>query len=157
MTFSRVLFSFTKDDWCTPLDLFASLDKEFHFRLDPCTTDDNPLQTPIYYTKETDGLSKPWYDATFVNPPYGRIVNKWLEKAVTETKRGVTSVFLLPARVDTQWFHSYIYQKKNVELRFIKGRLKFTAPKHYDNLKYNDLSAPFPSLIAIFRPVSEID
>jgi phage N-6-adenine-methyltransferase len=92
----------TNDDWCTPLDLFVSLNDEFHFKLDPCTTDDNPPQTPLYYTKETDGLSKPWYDSTFVNPPYGNGVNKWLEKAVNEMKRGVTSVFLVPVRTNTR-------------------------------------------------------
>jgi hypothetical protein len=72
--------------------------------------------------------------------------------AVSETKRSVTSVFLLPVRTDTKWFHSYVDQQKNVEIRFIKGRLKFTTPKN-DELKYTELSAPFPSMIVIFRPV----
>lgn len=54
---------------------------------------------------------------------------------------GATVVMLLPARTDTKWFHEYIYGK--AEIRFIKGRLKFGNSKN---------SAPFPSMVAIFRP-----
>ena len=49
---------------------------------------------------------------------------------------------LMPARTDTRYFHDYIYQKENVEIRFIKGRLKFGDAKN---------SAPFPSMVVIFR------
>ena len=50
---------------------------------------------------------------------------------------------LLPARTDTQWFHNYIYNKCGVEIEFIKGRLKFGDAKN---------SAPFPSMVVIFKP-----
>ena len=49
---------------------------------------------------------------------------------------------LVPARVDTRWFHDYIYKKDNVSYEFIKGRLKFSGSK---------TSAPFPSMIVIFN------
>ena len=51
-------------------------------------------------------------------------------------------VMLIPARTDTKWFHEYIYDKPNVEIRFLKGRLKFVGAEH---------SAPFPSMVVIFR------
>lgn len=51
-----------------------------------------------------------------------------------------TVVCLLPARTDTKWFHEYINGK--AEIRFVKGRLKFGGSKN---------SAPFPSMIVIFR------
>ena len=51
---------------------------------------------------------------------------------------------LLPARTDTKWFHDYIYGK--AEIRFIKGRLKFGDAKN---------SAPFPSMVVIFKRESE--
>ena len=51
---------------------------------------------------------------------------------------------LLPARTDTKWFHDYIYGK--AEMRFIKGRLKFGDAKN---------SAPFPSMVVIFKNESE--
>jgi site-specific DNA-methyltransferase (adenine-specific) len=49
---------------------------------------------------------------------------------------------LIPARTDTKYFHEYIYKKDNVEIEFIKWRLKFW---------WNKNSAPFPSMLVIFK------
>lgn len=79
----------------------------------------------------------------FCNPPYGRTVKDWVKKCSEEAKKpGTTIVLLIPARTDTSYFHDYIYQKPNVEIRFIRGRLKFGDGKN---------SAPFPSMAVIFR------
>ena len=79
----------------------------------------------------------------FCNPPYGRGVGKWVEKAYKEAQQEDTLVvMLLPARTDTKWFHEYIYNK--TEIRFIKGRIKFGGCKN---------PAPFPSMIVIFRNI----
>ena len=76
----------------------------------------------------------------FCNPPYSNIA-RWVEKAFTETKNNNTLVvMLIPSRTDTRYFHNYIYNR--AEIRFIKGRLKFGNSKN---------SAPFPSMIVIFR------
>ena len=77
----------------------------------------------------------------FCNPPYGRAINAWVEKAYNESKKDNTLiVMLLPARTDTKWFHNFIYHK--AEIRFIKGRLKFGGSKG---------DAPFPSMLAIYK------
>lgn len=118
------LFSSNRDDWETPKDLFNSLNDEFHFTLDAASSDENALCVKHYTLKE-DGLSQSWMGETvYCNPPYGRDVGKWLAKASDETKNGVTTVMLLPARTDTKAFHEYVYGK--AEIRFIKGRVKYT-------------------------------
>lgn len=77
----------------------------------------------------------------FCNPPYGREIGKWVEKAYQENQEhGSLVVMLLPARTDTRWFHDFIYRK--AEIRFVRGRLKFGDSKN---------SAPFPSMVVIFR------
>lgn len=77
----------------------------------------------------------------FCNPPYGRVIGQWVEKAYKESQKPNTLVvMLIPARTDTKWFHDYIYGK--AEIRFIKGRLKFGGCKN---------AAPFPSMVVIFR------
>lgn len=53
---------------------------------------------------------------------------------------GGVVVLLIPARTDTIYFHEYIYNK--AEIRFLKGRLKFGGSKN---------SAPFPSMVVVFR------
>lgn len=125
---SPVLFSSKSDDWSTPVNLYAELDKEFHFDFDPC-----PLGG-------TTGLEDDWGAHVFCNPPYSNIKG-FLEKAKCELSKGSkVIVFLVPSRTDTRWFHDHVYNQ--AEIRFIKGRLKFGNSKN---------SAPFPSMIAIFR------
>ena len=87
-----------------------------------------------------NGLAQNWggYGTIWCNPPYGKEIGKWVQKAYETSKSGETVVMLLPARTDTQWFHDYIYGK--AEIRFIRGRLKFGGSKY---------NAPFPSMIVI--------
>ena len=79
-------------------------------------------------------------EIVWCNPPYGREIGKWVEKAYKESLEGATVVMLLPARTDTKWFHDYIYGK--AEIRFVRGRLKFGDSKN---------SAPFPSMVVVYR------
>ena len=76
----------------------------------------------------------------FCNPPYGRELPKWIKKAHDEAEKGARVVMLIPARTDTLAFHDYIYHR--AEIRFLKGRIKFGDAK---------TSAPFPSMVVIFR------
>ena len=137
-----VMFSSATDNWSTPQDFFDKLNDEFHFTLDVCA-DENNHKCEHYYTKEIDGLSRPWIGTIWCNPPYGRKISEWVRRAYISSQIGsATVVMLLPARTDTRWFHEYIYNKSNTEIRFIKGRLKFGGCKN---------SAPFPSMVVIFR------
>lgn len=137
-----VMFSSATDNWSTPQDFFDKLNDEFHFTLDVCA-DENNHKCEHYYTKEIDGLSRPWIGTVWCNPPYGRKIGEWVRRAYISSQIGsATVVMLLPARTDTRWFHEYIYNKSNTEIRFIKGRLKFGGCKN---------SAPFPSMVVIFR------
>lgn len=127
---------------------FRRIRLEFNFDLDPCSTDEN-AKCKMHYTKKENGLTKDWSGHNvFCNPPYGRELKYWIKKArVTHLKnirmkKDNVVVMLIPARTDTKWFHDYIYNKDNVEIRFIKGRLKFGGCKN---------PAPFPSMVVIFR------
>lgn len=86
---NKALFSSKTDQWATPPDFFAELDREFHFDLDPCADESNH-KTPEYFTKEQDGLLQDWSGRrVFCNPPYGRAIAAWVEKAYREgTKDG---------------------------------------------------------------------
>ena len=139
---TEVMFSSATDLWETPQALFDELNAEFHFTLDVCALPEN-AKCKAYYTPQDNGLVQPWIytkGAVWCNPPYGREIGKWVEKAYNSAKYGGVIVMLLPARTDTRWFHEYIYNK--AEIRFIKGRLKFGGSKN---------SAPFPSMIVIFK------
>lgn len=125
----KVHFSSQRMDWKTPKAVYQILDAEFGFSHDPCP--------PKY---EIDGLKSEWGRCSFVNPPYGRELPKFIEKGFQEWKKGKTVVFLIPSRTDTRWWHEYCM--KATEIRFIKGRLKFDDQEN---------PAPFPSAIVIFK------
>lgn len=137
---NKGLFTSNTPEWATPQDFYDKLYQEFNFELDPCADEKNH-KCSEYFTKEDDGLSKSWDNKqVFCNPPYGKVLKDWVKKA--SECRGGQVVMLIPARTDTRYFHDYIYNKPNVEIRFIKGRLKFGGSKN---------SAPFPSMIVIFN------
>ena len=138
---NRVLFSSNTAEWATPQALFDELDREFHFDLDPCSTDAN-AKCELHYTIDNDGLKQNWgRRRVFCNPPYGREIGKWVKKCYEESQKPDTLVvMLIPARTDTVYFHDYIYHKAK-EIRFLRGRLHFNESKQ---------GAPFPSMIVIF-------
>ena len=107
------------DNYATPPDLYAELDKEFNFDFDPCPYNENPI------TPETDGLLKEWGKSNFVNPPYSlRLKERFVQRAVREQMKNKTSVFLIPVSTSTALFHDYIKPFAK-EIRFVKGRIKF--------------------------------
>lgn len=126
----KALFSSASDRWATPSDLYTALNNEFSFDLDPCPLDgDEDGLTPLFCQ---------WRGRrVFCNPPYGRTLGQWLKRGLEAS----VAVFLLPARTDTQWFHELVLPYA-AEIRFLRGRLRFGGAKN---------SAPFPSMLVIFR------
>jgi phage N-6-adenine-methyltransferase len=134
-----VLFRSDSDEWETPRWLFDKLDKEFDFFMDAAASGDNKL-CQVYCDKFLSALDRDWCKRTFLNPPYSQI-SAFIKKAYEESQKGATVVCLIPSRTDTVYWHSYVM--KAIEIRFIKGRLKFSGSKN---------GAPFPSCIVIFKP-----
>lgn len=133
---SNVHFSSKTDDWYTPWEI---VNRYGIFDLDPCATKHNS-KAHRYFTKDDNGLAQDWFGRVFMNPPYGREISKWMEKAYTEVKKGNAKevVCLIPSRTDTRWWHEYCMKG---EIDFLKGRIKFGD---------SNQSAPFPSAIVIF-------
>lgn len=133
------------DVWLTPIETFNIINKEFKFDLDAATEKNNPLNTPKFFTEEDNSLTKQWDGNVWLNPPYSNI-DEWVFKAYTEWKRDRNRfiVMLMPARTDTKYFHKYI--APYAEVRFFKGRLKFS----------NIGSAPFPSMLIIYGKEANI-
>lgn len=92
---NKALLSSKNMCWCTPQDFFDKLNEEFGFVLDPAATD-KTAKCPLYYTPETDGLSQSWDrgGAVFCNPPYGREIGKWVQKAFEEARGGIRLFYL---------------------------------------------------------------
>jgi len=116
----------TETTWATPQPFFDMLNREFQFTLDVAALP-GTAKCSRYFTPEDDGLSCSWDGETFwMNPPYGRGQNvyQWVKKAYETAKAGGTGVALLPASVDTKWFHEFVM--KATEIRFVRDRLWFS-------------------------------
>ena len=111
-------------EWATPQDLFDKLNAK-------CAR---------YYTQKQDGLQQKWEGRCWMNPPYGRKIGQWVQKAYESSLQGATVVCLLPARTDTAWWHDFCIAHA-AKITFLRGRLKFGDAKH---------SAPFPSAVVLF-------
>lgn len=139
-------FSSNSSDWETPPEFYERLREEFSFTLDVCANPEN-TKCRAFYTPELNALTKRWHRVVrpdkwaWMNPPYGRVIKHWVQKAALESRFGLNIVCLLPARTDTKWFHDYVFGTCT-ELRLVKGRLKFGG---------HDNSAPFPSMVAIYN------
>ena len=135
-------YTSTADDWGTPQKTFDELNAEFGFTLDVCANAHN-FKVANYFDIERDGLSQVWDGVVWCNPPYGRTIKVWMQKAYESWLAGATVVCLVPARTDTAWWHDYA--AKAPEIRFLRGRLKFERPEQKSD------SAPFPSAIIVFK------
>ncbi|GGH93859.1 DNA N-6-adenine-methyltransferase [Arthrobacter liuii] len=92
--------------------------------LDPCTDPDNPVRAERFYAPPLDGAEMPWDAQTiFVNPPYGKARERWVERCMQAADAGSRVVLLIPAHTDTR-----IFQKAaatGCDIVFIQGRVKF--------------------------------
>jgi phage N-6-adenine-methyltransferase len=142
-----VLVSWNTDDWETPRMLFSELDHAYGpLELDVCATPET-AKCRRYYTKEDDGLTKPWDAPVWLNPPYSKPA-PWLAKAVKTADAGGYVVALIKADTSTKWWHTYVEPvrlgEKPGAVIFLKGRLRFGKKGVFGP------PATFPSAVVIF-------
>lgn len=156
----QVMGSSESPEWYTPQEMVhLVLECLGEIDLDPCSNSHEFPNVPAHqlYTKEDNGLDKPWYGRVYLNPPYGSEIPAWIQKLVHEYEEAKTieeAITLIPGRIDTQWFQPlYAYL-----MCHIRGRLQFENAQN---------SAPFPSIlvylgkqpdkfIATFKPIGPI-
>lgn len=134
------MYSSAKHDWETPDELFQGLNARHGFTVDAAAHSGNH-KLPRWFGPGGErpcGLAADWTgERVWLNPPYGRAITAWLDKA---SSADVLCVALLPARTDTAWFHRYVYVP-SCRVVFLRGRLRFKGAAH---------PAPFPSMLAIY-------
>jgi phage N-6-adenine-methyltransferase len=154
-----VMFGKATDEWATPQETFDALNAEFRFGLDAAARREN-AKCDVYLGPDVlppynDALAIDWWigrapdsECVWVNPPYSKC-REFIAKAAEEAQKGLTVVCLVHSRTDTRWWHEHVWDREKnqpragVEVRFLKGRLKFGNSEN---------SAPFPSVVIVFRP-----
>lgn len=137
------MFSSASGVWSTPQSFYDKLNAEFRFTLDAAANAENAKCSnylgPGSQLAE-DALTAPWLGTVWLNPPYGRGIGQWVQKAADEAAGGATVVALVPARTDTKWWHEHALRAH--QIRFVKGRIHFGDAG----------AAPFPSAVLVFFP-----
>ena len=133
--------------WSTPPELFAEINAEFNFTLDPCATAKS-AKCADFFTEEQNGLNQNWGGVVFMNPPYGKEIRSWIYKARVSAAAGALVVGLIPAATDQDWWHDHIVGV--AEVRYLRGRPRFLVYEDDGSTKW---ASPFqPVLIVIWRP-----
>ncbi len=146
---TSIHFSSKSPEWYTDPAFFGTLAEKWGpFDLDPATDPRSPIWSlvPHHFTASENGLLQPWFGRVFLNPPYGRKIRAWIDKAIAELAAGrvVLVAMLVPARPDTAWWHTA--KGAGGEPDFIRGRLRFYKP---DGTRGD--AAAFPSATLLFR------
>ena len=106
------------DEWLTPPEIIRAVGP---FDLDPCSPIARPWDTASrHYTIRENGLWMPWEGRVWLNPPYGRETELWLEKMASHGN-GIALTF---ARTETKMFFKHVWPAASAFL-FISGRLYF--------------------------------
>jgi phage N-6-adenine-methyltransferase len=83
----HVIFESRSEEWATPQAMFDLLDKEFGFTIDVCATAEN-AKCERFFTKTENGLAQEWSGVCWMNPPYGKEIGKWMQKAYEASMGG---------------------------------------------------------------------
>lgn len=140
------------DEWRTPVDLVRTLGREFRFVLDLAATQENKV-APAYFGLDhpigvyRDALAVPggWSGvaervsrslgveveagavsrppAAFLNPPFS-LLDKFLKLAGEAKAAGLTTVAVLPARIEKRSWHEDLAVNAS-EIRTLRARLKY--------------------------------
>lgn len=144
---SKYSFTAQRDDYLTPPEIINAVLKKHKkniFGLDTCCSISN-IPAVFRYKKdglygfndqikfnEDDGLTGPWSDFNWCNPPFP-LCREFVKKAADEQKQGKTTVMLIPARTETVYWSEYILEdgranKKNVDVEFLRKGICFINP-----------------------------
>jgi hypothetical protein len=96
--------------------------------LDPASSKiaQQTVKAGAFYTKDDDGLSKPWFGNVWLNPPYGSgIIEPFIKRLVGDFADGkiAQAVVLTNNATETQWFQLLLSRASAV--CFPSGRIEF--------------------------------
>jgi len=138
VTLNKSLYKSDRPDWNTPESVMEIVYQFFPdgiVDLDPCSNPGSVVKSRKSFDgiDGNCGLAAEWTGSVYVNPPYGRAINLWIEKCASH-RNDAEILALLPARTDTKWFNCAA--DSCAAICFIRGRIRFLGA---------NASAPFPS------------
>lgn len=153
----------SNDLWCTPPEVFNTLNKEFNFFADMAASKENALHS-FYFDEDQDSLSFNWFEVlprttrteyVWLNCPYSNPM-PWVKQSLKAQSKGLGVVMLLNADTSVGWFAEAL--KGVSEIRNIIGDEKESGGYSSGRLAFiNDEGKPIsgnnkPQFILVFNP-----
>lgn len=129
------------EHWNVPQDFYDRVNAKYNFDYQPCPYSEDNLSI--------DGLFCEWGQSNFLNPPTSReLKEKFIVKAITESKKGKLCVVLLPVYTSSKFFHEVVIEN-NPEIWFVRGRLKFEG-KNWNGQPIKNQAGMTDSMLVVF-------
>lgn len=128
-----------RNTWATPWNVYEKICQRWQVKpsIDLAADVENS-KCEHHITEFMNSLKVDWMEFAncyhvpytgWMNPPYSQpLMTEFIEKALAESKRGFTTVFLLPSWVDQNWYHDLILGQPNVEHEIWRGRIRHIPP-----------------------------
>lgn len=120
-----------ENEWYTPVRYIEMARKVMgEINLDPASSEiaNAVVCADAFYTKEDDGLAKPWSGNVWLNPPYAQPhIADFANKAIAESNNLNQAIILTHNYTDTAWFQ--VLAKACDSICFTKGRIAFESPE----------------------------
>ena len=129
-TVAQLIVSSNSNEWYTPPEYVEAARRVLdEIDLDPasCEEANAVVKARKYYTAQDDGLQHDWPGRVWLNPPYGGLTAKFINKLVEQFKLGITQEAILLVNshaTDTDWFQPLW----DFVLCFTNHRINFYGP-----------------------------
>ena len=136
--------------WGTPQHIYDNLNVRFKFDLDACAMNADVAKNKNFISEKQNALKIDWKGKTiFMNPPYGRAIKAFMQKAKEQAlKHDLTVVCLIPNSTGTLWFKENVKPVLDEMIIFHK-RMQFidldASSKDYST------SANFDSIAVVLK------
>jgi len=132
----KTLHSSQSNEWYTPAKYLDTVRQVLGtIDLDPASNAqaNEVVQATKFYAQDDDGLSQPWFNRVWLNPPYGLLTGQgsnqavWSRKLISEYEAGnvTEAILLVNAATERSWFQALW----NYPICFTNHRINFYRPE----------------------------
>lgn len=161
------------NEWYTPQYIIDAARKTMgKIDLDPASSDiaNRTVRATTYYSKDDDGLSKPWFGNIWLNPPYAKeLIGKFASAIKNRCNDYDQAIILVNNGTETEWFHdissvasAICLVKKRIRFLDINGNLGkplqgqiiLYVGSHYS--KFIENFSQFGVRVTMYEPLPEL-
>lgn len=130
---NNALLSSRYSKWETPTDIVSQLSQVYDWDIDLCASRPNVCEQ--FWSEEQNSLEQDWLGRgpCWMNPPYGRGIRAWMDKARhAAINSDFSCVSLVPSRTGSAWWQDNMWAATMIV--YVRGRLTFGSDEYWKYL-----------------------